>query len=100
MGVSVDYIHSDFLLQAFDTEVAWTWEVADGEHGMLYDVAAPSYFEHAQVEVTRTIHLASAIGGHRAVELHVKLNYVGPENQRPALNLGLLNFHAIRVPGS
>jgi hypothetical protein len=100
MGVSVDYIHSDFLLQAFDTEIAWTWEVADGEHGMFYDVAAPSYFEHAQVEVTRTIHLASAIGAHRAVELYVKLNYAGPENQRPALNLGLLNFHAIRVPGS
>jgi hypothetical protein len=102
MSVGVDFFKSEFLLQAFDTEVVWRWELTDAEHAMFYDVM-PSpispLMDFARVEVTRIIQPGST-KPHRAVEIHVKLDYAGPADERPTLNLGELNFHAIRVPGN
>jgi len=38
MNVGVDFFKSEFLFQAFDTEVVWSWELADDDRAMFYDV--------------------------------------------------------------
>jgi len=102
MSVGVDFFKSEFLFQAFDTEIVWSWELTDDKRAMFYDVvpSAVPAMDFARVEVTRIIQPGAATPPHqRAVEIHVKLDYAGPADKRPTLNLGLLNFHAIRVPG-
>jgi hypothetical protein len=101
MSVGVDFFKSEFLFQAFDTEVVWSWELTDDERAMFYDVVPSPVpaMEFARVEVTRIIQPGSTTRPHRAVEIHVKVDYAGAADDRPILNLGLLNFHAIRVPG-
>jgi len=100
VSVAADFFKSDFLFQAFDTEVVWTWELNDDESAMFYDVVPSPVpaMEFARVEITRIVQRGSATGPQRAVEIHVKLDFDGPANERPTLDLGLLNFHAIRVP--
>jgi len=101
MSVGVDFFKSDFLFQALDTEVVWTWELTDDQRAMFYDVVpsgGASVNDFARVEVTRVIQRGSPTLT-RSVEIHVKLDFDGPPRDRPPLNLGLLNFHAIRVPG-
>lgn len=101
MSVGVDFFKSEFLFQAFDTEVVWSWELADDDRAMFYDVGPSPVpaMEFARVEVTRIVQPGSPTRPHRAVEIHVKLDFDGPAKSRPTLDLGLLNFHAIRIPG-
>jgi hypothetical protein len=102
MSVGVDFFKSEFLFQAFDTEVVWSWELTDDKRAMFYDVVPSGVpaMDFARVEVTRIIQPGATTLAHRAVEIHVKLDYAGPADGRPTFNLGLLNFHAIRVPGN
>ena len=102
MSVGVDFFKSEFLFQAFDTEIVWRWELTDDKRAMFYDVvpSAVPAMDFARVEVMRIIQPGATISPKRAVEIHVKLDYAGPADERPTLNLGLLNFHAIRVPGN
>lgn len=101
MSVGVDFFKSEFLFQAFDTEIVWTWQLADDGRAMFYDVA-PSrvpVMEDSTVEVTKIVRPGSTRPD-RVVEIHVKVDFTGPPEERPQLNLGLINFHAIRVPGN
>jgi hypothetical protein len=101
MSVGVDFFKSEFLFQTLDTEIVWTWQLTDDNRAMFYDVV-PSpvpVMSDTRVEVTRTIQPGADIPARRVVELHVKLDYVGAAADRPALNAGVLNFHAIRIPG-
>jgi hypothetical protein len=102
MSVGADFFKSEFLFQAFDTEVVWSWELTDDEHAMFYDVVPSPVpaMDFARVEITRIVQRGSGTRAHRAAEIHVKLDFDGPADERPTLNLGLLNFHAIRVPGA
>jgi hypothetical protein len=101
VSVGADFFKSEFLFQAFDTEVVWNWELTDDTRAMFYDVVPSPVpaMEFARVEVTRIVQRGSATPDHRAAEIHVKLDFDRPADRRPALDLGLLNFHAIRVPG-
>ena len=101
MSVGADFFKSENLFQAFDTEVAWTWELTDDQRAMFYDVVPTRVpaMNFAHVEVTRVVKRGPGTGAHRTVEIHVKLDFVGPAEERPALDMGLLNFHAIRIPG-
>lgn len=103
MSVGVDFYQAQFLFQTFDTEVVWSWDLTDDSRAMFYNVvpAAVPAMEYARVEVTQTVQRGSmGIGSyHNVVELTVKLDFAGPESKRNPLNLGLLNFYAIRVPG-
>jgi hypothetical protein len=99
MSSGVDFFESKFLFQAFDTEVVWTWELTNDNGAIFYNVVSPSYIEYARVEVTRIVQRTSGFKAPpEAVEIHVKLDFNGPPSERPPLNLGLLNFYAIRVP--
>lgn len=102
MSVGADFFKSEFLFQAFDTEVVWSWELTDDTRAMFYDVVPSKVpaMDFARVEVTRVVQRGPGTGVRRTVELHVKLDFDGPASARPTLDLGLLNFHAIRVPGS
>jgi hypothetical protein len=106
MSVGVDFFKSEFLLQAFDTEVVWRWELTDDERAMFYHVVPspiPGLMDFARVQVTRIIQSGSTtrhFAPRSAVDIHVKLDYAGAADDRPTLNLGELNFHAIRVPGN
>jgi hypothetical protein len=101
MSVGVDFFKSEFLFQTFDTEVVWSWELTDDDRAMFYDVVPSPVpaMEFARVEVTRVVQRGSSTRLHRAVEIHVKLDFNGPAKSRPTLDQGLLNFHAVRVPG-
>jgi hypothetical protein len=103
MSVGVDFFKSESLFQTFDTEVVWSWDLTDDTRAMFYDVVPPLVpaMEFARVEVTHIVQRGPMDGrpDHNVVELHVKLDFDGPESKRPPLNLGVLNFHAIRVPG-
>ena len=100
MSVGVDFFKSEFLFQAFDTEVVWTWDLTDDQRAMFYDVvtSAVPAMDFARVEVTRLVKRGSRQPT-RSVEIHVKLEFDGAPEDRPPFNQGLLNFHAIRVPG-
>ena len=101
MSVGVDFFKSEFLFQAYDTEVTWSWELADAGRAVFYAVVPSDVpaMDFARVEVTRVVQLGSRTGTRRTAEIHVKLDFDGPAKERPTLNLGLINFHAIRVPG-
>jgi len=100
MSVQADFFTSEFLFQSFDTEVVWTWALTDDQSAMFYDVipSAVPAMKFARVTVTQIVQCGVENGTQRTVELHVKLDFDGPEDQRPPFNQGLLNFHAIRVP--
>ena len=102
MSVGTDFFNSDFLFQAFDTEVIWSWELADAGRAVFYAVVPSEVpaMDFARVEVTRIVQFGSRGGARRAAEIHVKLDFDGPAKERPTLGLGLINFHAIRVPGA
>lgn len=101
MSVRVDFFKSEFLFQALDTEVVWSWELTDDERAVFYDVVPSPVpaMDFARVEVTRIVQRGPETGAHRAAEIHVKLDFDGPAKARPTLGMGLLNFYAIRVPG-
>jgi hypothetical protein len=98
MSVGVDFFQSQFLLQAYDTEVVWTWDLADDQSAMFYHVVPPAYMNYSRVEVTRIVQRNADTAPRTAVEIHVKLSFDGPARDRGPLNVGLVNFYAIRVP--
>ena len=103
MSSGVDFFESKFLFQAFDTEVVWTWTLTNDNGAIFYNVVSPSYIESARVEVTRIVQrtwVYNVSPPQTIVEIHVKLDFIGPEFRRPPLNYGLLNFYAIKVPES
>ena len=79
MSVGADFFKSEFLFQAFDTEVVWNWELTDDTRAMFYDVVPSPVpaMEFARVEVTRIVQRGSATPDHRAAEIHVKLRRSG-----------------------
>jgi len=102
MSVRVDFFTSTFLFQALDTEVKWNWELTDADRAMFYTVVQSStdpLMNYTRLEVTRLVQCGQRSGKQRSVEIRVKLDYDGPEKQRPTQNLGLINFHAVRAPG-
>ncbi len=102
MSVQVDFFKSEFLFQAVDTEVVWNWELTDDARAMFYDVIPSRVpaMDFTRVAVTRVVQRGPGRGTERSVQLHVRLDFDGPASSRPPLDMGLLDFHAIRVPGS
>ena len=102
MSATVDFFKSEFLFQAFDTEVVWTWELTGDGGAMFYDVVPSNVpaMDFARVEVTHIVQRGPRNDRRQMAEIHVKLDFDGPASERPPLNLGVLNFHAIRVPAN
>ena len=64
MSVGVDFFKSEFLFQAFDTEVVWTWDLTDDQRAMFYDVV-PQRCPPWTSRVWRSRGWSSAVHGSR-----------------------------------